>query len=180
MKLRKAYQTLENRNNPDQIEEQGPFLCNRQSAWLGEGYYFWDSFIENAHWWGQEGYKNNYVICESTFELDEDKCFNLVDNPEHLKLFEFTKKALIEQQIHNLIVPRVIEFLKQRKNFKYEAIRANGINSKNESRTPFVIKGHQYLESFPAIQICFLTKKSLNRRGFKIIYPEEYMQGYVV
>jgi len=112
MKLRKAYQTLENRNNPDQIEEQGPFLCNRKSAWLGEGYYFWDSFIENAHWWGQEGYKNNYVICESTFELDEDKCFNLVDNPEHLKLFEFTKKALIEQQIHNLIVPRVIEIFK--------------------------------------------------------------------
>lgn len=180
MKLRKAYQTLENRNNPDQIEEQGPFLCNRKSAWLGEGYYFWDSFIENAHWWGQEGYKNNYVICESTFELDEDKCFNLVDNPEHLKLFEFTKKALIEQQIHNLIVPRVIKFLKQRKNFKYEAIRANGINSKNESRTPFVIKGHQYLESFPAIQICFFSKKSLNRRGFKIIYPEEYVQGYVV
>ena len=48
MKLRKAYQTLENRNNPDQIEEQGPFLCNRKSAWLGEGYYFWDSFIEKC------------------------------------------------------------------------------------------------------------------------------------
>ena len=180
MKLRKAYQTLENRNNPDQIEEQGPFLCNRKSAWLGEGYYFWDSFIENAHWWGLEGYKNNYVICESTFELDEDKCFNLVDNPEHLKLFEFTKKALIEQQIHNLIVPRVIEFLKQRENFKYEAIRANGINSKNEYRTSFVINGHQYLESFPAIQICFLTKNALNRKGFKIVYPEEYAEGFVV
>ena len=182
MKLRKAYQTLENRSNPDQIEEQGPFLCRHKNAWLGEGYYFWDSFIKNAHWWGQKGacYKNGYIICESTFELDEDKCFNLVDNPEHLKLFEITKKALIEQQIHNLIVPRVIKFLKQRKNFKYEAIRANGINSKNESRTPFVIKGHQYLESFPAIQICFFSKKSLNRRGFKIIYPEEYVQGYVV
>lgn len=180
MKLRKAYQTLENRNNPDQIEEQGPFLCNRKRAWLGEGYYFWDSFIENAHWWGLEGYKNNYVICESTFELDEDKCFNLIDNPEHLELFEFTKKALIKQQIHDLIVPRIIEFLKQRENFKYEAIRANGINSKNESRTPFVIKGYQYLESFPAIQICFFSKKSLNRKGFKIIYPEEYVQGYLV
>ena len=71
--------------------------------------------MKNAHWCGQEGYKNNYVICESTFELDEDKCFNLVDNPEHLKLFEFTKKALIEQQIHNLIVPRVIEIFKAAK-----------------------------------------------------------------
>ena len=74
MKLRKAYQTLENRNNPDKIEEQGPFLCSHKNAWLGKGYYFWDSFIENAHWWGQKGarYKNGYVICESTFELDED------------------------------------------------------------------------------------------------------------
>ena len=42
MKLRKAYQTLENRSNPDQIEEQGPFLCRHKNAWLGEGYYFWD------------------------------------------------------------------------------------------------------------------------------------------
>ena len=40
MKPRKAYQTLENRNNPDKIEEQGPFLCSHKNAWLGKGYYF--------------------------------------------------------------------------------------------------------------------------------------------
>ena len=183
MKLRKAYQTLENRSNPDQIEEQGPFLCRHKNAWLGEGYYFWDSFIKNAHWWGQKGacYKNGYIICESTFELDEDKCFNLIDNPEHLELFDFTKETLIRQQIHNHpVVPRVIEFLKQRENFKYEAIRANGINSKNEDRTSFKANRPQYLELSPAIQICFLTKEALNRKGFKIVYPEEYAEGYVV
>lgn len=181
MKTRKAYQTLENRNNPNEIEEEGPFLCYRKNAWLGKGYYFWESFIENAHWWGREGYKNDYVICESTFELDEDKCFNLIDNAEHLASFKFAKSALQRKQIHDKpVVSRIIEFLKQQKAFKYEAIRANGINSKNENRTPFVANGYQYLESSPAIQICFLTKNALNRKGFKIIYPEEYVEGYVV
>jgi hypothetical protein len=183
MKLRKAYQTLENRNNPDKIEEQGPFLCSHKNAWLGKGYYFWDSFIENAHWWGQKGvrYKNGYVICESTFELDEDKCFNLIDNPEHLTSFKFVKSALQTKQIHDKpVVSRIIEFLKQQKNFKYEAIRANGINSRNDDRTLFMANGYQYLESSPAIQICFLTKNALNRKGFKIVYPEEYAEGFVV
>ena len=181
MKPRKAYQTLENRNNPDKIEEQGPFLCSHKNAWLGKGYYFWDSFIENAHWWGREGYKSNYVICESTFELDEDKCFNLIDNLDHLKSFQFAKLSLQEKQIHNNpVVPRVIELLKQQKSFKYEAIRANGINSKNENRTPFKANRPQYLELSPAIQICFLTKEALNRKDFKIVYPEEYAEGYVV
>jgi len=69
---RKIYQTLEDRNNPDVVENQGPFLCNRKDVWLGIGYYFWDSFIENAHWWGKEGARyKNYFICESSFELNE-------------------------------------------------------------------------------------------------------------
>lgn len=83
--IRKIYQTLEDRNNPDEVESQGPFLCNRKDAWLGNGYYFWDSFIENAHWWGKEGARyKSYLICESSFHLNE-KCFDLYDNPEHIK-----------------------------------------------------------------------------------------------
>ena len=55
------YQTVEDRGNPKEILNNGPFQCTR-SPWLGNGYYFWDSFIELAHWWGRQGYHGQYVI----------------------------------------------------------------------------------------------------------------------
>lgn len=51
------YQTVEDRNNPSEIETEGPFLCVRNNAWLGRGYYFWDTFVELAHWWGNTIYQ---------------------------------------------------------------------------------------------------------------------------
>lgn len=32
------YQTVEDRDNPDNIEAEGPFKCTRKDAWLGEYY----------------------------------------------------------------------------------------------------------------------------------------------
>lgn len=133
---RKIYQTLEDRNNPDVVENQGPFLCNRKDVWLGIGYYFWDSFIENAHWWGKEGARyKNYFICESSFKLNE-RCFDLYDNPEHIKNFRGAIEELKKQKLYDekkTTVARVIEFLKRINNFPFEAIRANGELSKNKN-----------------------------------------------
>ena len=82
------YQTLENRKNPEIIEKNGPFLCNWENTWLGDGYYFWDSFINNAHWWGKEArkYKDGYIICKSICDYNSIDCFDLVGNTEHLQL----------------------------------------------------------------------------------------------
>jgi hypothetical protein len=193
MPIRKAYQTLEDRDI-HKIESDGPFLCFRRNAWLGKGYYFWDSFIENAHWWGTEGacYKNGYVICESTFDLDDEKCFNLVDNPSHLQQFNQTKDILTEQKLYEegkTTVARVITYIQKKSLFNYKAIRVFGINSVGfnspySNRTVFVYKNgkpsYQYLDSTPAIQINFFTKTSLNRKGFKIVFPSEYTDGYLV
>lgn len=193
--MRKAYQTLEDRVNYDYVENFGPFQCNHEKAWLGSGYYFWDSFIENAHWWGAEGacYNNGYIICESTFELDNFKCFNLVDNPEHLRLFNDTRKLMREKGLYipNVTtVSRIIQHIKETiKVFRYEAIRVYGINSVSfgsqySNRTIFKYKkeekSFQYLDSTPAIQICFYEKKSLGRKDFKIIYPPELCEDYLV
>jgi hypothetical protein len=193
MPIRKAYQTLENRDI-HKIERDGPFPCNGKNAWLGKGYYFWDSFIENAHWWGIEGacYRKGYVICESTFELDDNKCFNLVDNPNHLNQFNKTKQILKEKNLYEegkTTVARVINYFKDINVFKFEAIRVFGINSKGfyssySNRTILVYKKGkktlQYLDSTPAIQINFFKKESLNRKGFKIIFPPEYSDDYLV
>lgn len=191
MSIRKAYQTLEDRDI-HRVESEGPFQCTHASAWLGNGYYFWESFIENAHWWGIDGakYSNGYIICESTFILDENKCFNLVDNPDHLAQFNECRNILRSQNLYEegkTRVSRIINYVKGLGVFNYEAIRVYGINSvsfrsKYANRTVFK-HGHgllQYLDSTPAIQINFFSKNSLNRTGFKIVFPVEYSEGYVV
>ena len=43
------YQTLEDRDNYDEVEECGPFPCCSSNAWLGKGCYFWDDEIIVAH-----------------------------------------------------------------------------------------------------------------------------------
>jgi hypothetical protein len=189
MSKRKAYQTLEARDIHN-IERHGPFLCSRADAWLGTGYYFWESFIENAHFWGVSGARyEQYVICESTFELDDSKCFNLVDNPNHLVDFNNVKNILIEHGLYEkekTTVARIIEYIKNRKIFLFEAIRSyptNTVSNKSEfsNRTFFQENRYdKYLDSTPAIQICFLEKNSLSRKGFKIVFPEEYVEEYLV
>jgi len=187
-----VYQTLENRDNPDYVEKNGPFSCERRNAWLGDGYYFWDSFIENAHWWGCEGarYSNGYFICKALYDLDDAKCFNLIDNPEHFDMFNKTKSLMTEKGLYvpnKTTVARIIEYIKNTlKIFKYDAVRVYGINSKSFSspysnRTLFDTNHNtKYLDSLPAIQICFYTKTSLGLRDFKLIYPAEYSEDYLV
>jgi len=190
--IRTVYQTLEDRGNPDYVEQNGPFKCERKNAWLGDGYYFWDSFVDNAHWWGAEGacYRNDYMICKSTYLLDEEKCFNLIDNALHFKMYNDTKQLMKDKGLYkenSTTVARIIEHIKNTLNiFKYEGIRVYGINSKSFSspysnRTIFD-KNHnnKYLDTLPAIQICFYKANSLNLKGFKLIHPPEYTDDYLV
>ena len=48
----KAFQTLEDMDNIDIVELNGPFPCIHKGAWLGYGCYLWDSRIEWAIDWG--------------------------------------------------------------------------------------------------------------------------------
>jgi len=190
VKLRSVYQTLEDRDNPDEIEESGPFECNRNNAWLGPGYYFWESFIQNAHWWGQEcnSYKNGYVICEASYELDDDLCFNLVDNPAHIEQFVNTIELMKKKKLFNAktTVARVINYLKKDlKIFNFQASRVYGVNSKRKaseyhSTIPFKPFSYQYLDLRPAIQVCFYDRKSLNLEQYRIVYPDKYIKDYLV
>lgn len=192
MTIKTVYQTLEDRDNPDYVENNGPFPCKRNNAWLGSGYYFWESFIENAHWWGCEGarFTNGYFICEAFYDFDETNCFNLIDNPEHFQLFNNSKKIMLEKGLYvpnQTTVARIVEHLKNTlKVFNYEAIRVYGINSKSinstySNRTIFDKKHNtKYLDSLPTIQICFYSKSSLNLRDYRLIYPPEYTDDYLV
>jgi len=184
------FQTLEDRGDFLKVEQNAPYLCDRLDAWLGNGYYFWEAFIEIAHWWGERVYGSNYIICSFICELDE-RCFDLVGNSKHLIEFHkivmlLTEKGLINEKT---TVRRIIEFLVTKNLFNYEGIRASGVNSispkfrDNEAfiyRMPFKPGYPQYLDYKPAIQICILTKKGLDLRECKIIYPQEYTENFAI
>lgn len=191
MSVKTIYQTLEDRNTDlDQLELHGPYLCNWNNSWLGDGYYFWDTFIENAHWWGKEVrmYPNGYIICEAKCNYDVDKCLDLVGNTEQLLMlknsYELLKKKGMTKK--TTTVRRLLNHLiRDIKVIDIEAVRAAGVRSKNEFsdytiKLLFEIDKKSYLDFTPPIQICFFRKKSLNLRDYRIIFPEKYDRNYVV
>lgn len=187
MKRKTIFQTLENRENPDDIENQGPFLCTRK-PWLGKGYYFGDTFIELAHWWGRQGYDGNYVICQSQIDYNPEDIFDLVGDTEQISEFRNYVKILKEcYKGEFLTVGFVIEHMKRTmKSFTYSVILANPIDTvKCDSelkalRLPFVFHNSAYLDMVPPIQLCIIDKKYIGKNNFRIIHPVEYCKDYVV
>ncbi len=193
-RIRTVYQTLRNKDNPEEVERDGPFPCNWPNAWLGKGYYFWETFINSAHWWGKAHCEGEYFICESACIITDDNCFDLVGNTLHLMEFsdaidDMKAKGLINDKT---TVTRVLNYLRNDiKVLKTEAIRAVGYTSIGEKKNsefikrmlfevPREYKPEHYLIYAPAIQICFFKKTSLSLNGFRIIFPDEYNNNYVL
>lgn len=191
MKEKTLFQTLEDRENPDVVEAEGPFSCHWKNTWLGEGYYFWDSFIENAHWWGEVRYHNKYIITKFKCDFDTEKCFDLVGDTDHMLDFsesiEFLKNK--NQVTSETTVSRIINHLRNKVGFNYEAIRVYGIKSISEHkekyeryrhRLNFELSKPQYLDYKPAIQICIFEKDGMNLRDIHIEYPDKYNSDFVI
>ena len=193
MKSKVLYQTLKDKGNPEYVLENAPFPCNWDNTWLGEGFYFWDTFVENAHWWGQVRHKKKYIICQTICDFDTDNCFDLVGDTDHMTDFSNSIEFLKDQNIITITpettVARILEFIKTKIGFDYEAIRVYGIKSISEYkeeyqkyrfRLIFELSRPQFLDYKPAIQICIFEKNGLNRRDLTIIYPDEYNLDYVI
>lgn len=188
MKIKTLYQTLEDRDNLDHIEENAPFKCNWGNAWLGEGYYFWDTFIENAHWWGKVRHGQSYIICKAECDFNSELCYDLVGETEHMLDFDESIKFMKQMGLidENTTVSRIINFLREKvPNFNFEAIRVYGIksisdyNKEYKHRLIFEVSKPQYLDYKPAIQLCLFTKNSLNLRNLKIEFPDEYNPDFM-
>lgn len=108
MGVKKLFQTLEERNNPDEVESQGPFLCTN-NPWLGKGYYFWDTFLDLAHWWGKQVHNGNYIICQTSVEDNSEDILDLVGNTQHL--IEFKEYADILKQTYATKGPITVPLL---------------------------------------------------------------------
>lgn len=172
MESKTIFHTVEDRENIDYVEQNAPFKCKSKSAWLGEGYYFWDSSIDTAHWWGKQRYKS-YLICKTECSYKMDEMYDLYNNAKQRSEFrEMTSLIKEKYSSKTVTVPFVIEYLKQNTKFPYKAIRAYAVNSnRNSSRLNFIEKNNAYLDLDPAIQICVIDKSILDL-PLKIIYPQ--------
>lgn len=189
MRIKNIYQTVKDRNNPDDVELSGPFLCNR-NPWLGEGYYFWDTFIDLAHWWGWQGYQGSYMICQASCEDNRDKIFDLLGDTEHVLEMKAYKEVLEKKNPgQKITVSFIIQHMRKHSNFDYYAIRASGVDTVNKdikdlklmnNRIKFKSGNEAYLDLTPPIQICIIDKKGIGLKNYKVIYPDGYNQDFVI
>lgn len=177
------YHTLSDNDNPDYIERNGPFKCEKENAWLGHGYYFWEDYINNAHWWGRSSYNGNYVICQTISEYDHDKCLDLT-NKINLDDFKEIAKYLYSKEIADgtLTFPEILEKLKNKGVYTQKIIKIRSEYTKKfnpDTSIRFNIGKSQFIDLEPPIQICFSDKPSIKIKQFKIVYPPKYADGYV-
>jgi hypothetical protein len=181
------YQTLRDRENPDYIEKNAPFHCNRKNAWLGPGYYFWDTLINNAHWWGAKSYSDEYIIVKFTCDDNHERCFDIHGNMEHVQFLKECFECLVNDRLADnyTTVPWLIEYIKKTTDFKvrFDGIRACGQRSKNYENTVTMYFNNRlkaFLDLEPAVQLCFFKKNTFNITKGEIVFPSHYVKGYVV
>lgn len=124
--MKEVYQTLRYRNNNEFVLTNGPFKCEKDNAWLGHGYYFWEDSLRPAKYWGKKFHDDNYIICRGFCDINEDNCFYLVGCVKHN---EFLEEALRQIQdmgelTSGITIPHVIDFLVKNGQFPFYASRA--------------------------------------------------------
>lgn len=150
---------------------RAPFRCI-DNPWLGEGYYFWDSFIELAKWWGEVHHYGNYVVTETTAKFGGDAVFDLVGNTDHMRIFAEYAHLLEEDRKCEVTVAQILEHMKKHTGFlkTYKAVRADGRlsirdiakNAPYVKRIRFSLNHPQYLDLLPSIQYCVFEKSDVN------------------
>lgn len=172
------YQTVANKHK-NNIENMAPFKCTRADAWLGDGYYFWDTFIELAHQWGVCALKNNYIICKTHTKCHAEEILDLVGNTTQIKDLRDITLQLEKTYNKRLTVPFVMHYLRERLAFPYKAIRIQSHNNFSQLTTQYkrvFIDGRR--ECFlmcPSIQYCVIDRTILEL-PVKVVYcsSEEY------
>lgn len=157
-------------------------MCTSEDAWLGNGYYFWDTFENLAHWWGESVVKKPYMVCKAVCDFSSEVCFDLHGDTEHIALFRSIADVLEDEGLadENITASDVITHLKDVLGiFHWKAVRMMGVNSTSPRRSPNVIRrinvepnnDKQFLDCNPPIQLCIYDLSALEFKDYEIIYP---------
>lgn len=173
-----GYHTVEDRDNPDEIEADGPFKCTRRDAWLGPGYYFWDTRIMWAHKWGKDAYERkgyNYVICQAELDNSPSIMFDLFGNILHQEEFlqaYLLLKTQLDKSGKYPLVSEVLHFLHKQNLMTYKSVRA-GDNGNEAYDIDFQPK-REFMTIRQRVQICLFEKNGITLQNFQIVFPEHY------
>ena len=171
-----GYYTLENKDNFDEIEVDGPFDCTHKGAWLGTGSYFWDTNIDWAHEWGDIGYRRRgkkYCITETKIDLSNN-CFDLFGSVSSQQaLMECIDLMIASGKLNNAksaIIPNLIEFMKNQGIFTYSSIRAADMQ-RSIMRLRFRGDRPEFMVINQRVQICVIHRKGVLLHPVKVIFP---------
>jgi hypothetical protein len=180
-----GYQTLEDKDNIDEVELDGPFPCRHKGAWLGFGCYLWDTRFEWAIEWGEFAYEKrgkDFIIGRILVDLTSD-CFDLFGNVRHQFDFQEVIKVMLDskkiKRQEEAIVANVIEFMKNQGIFNYKSIRA--ADMKNVKKYYFRVdratgQPKEYMMINQRVQVCVIEKKGVLLRPFEVVYPDKYRE----
>lgn len=172
-----AFQTLEDKDNIDQIELEGPFICKLNGAWLGVGYYLWDTNFDWAMNWGEIAHKKfgrDFVIMQCRVDLSND-CFDLVGNVKHqmdlLNVIDVLNQSGKIKKEADKTIPNLIRYLQNKGLFDYKSIRASDFHEKRIFKLKFRSDRPEYMVLNERVQICVLVKKDVILRPINVVYP---------
>ncbi|WP_286812901.1 MULTISPECIES: hypothetical protein [unclassified Maribacter] len=183
----KIYHTVQDANGPDYIEDNIPFKSKSENCWAGEGYYFWEKYIEHAHTWGKVHYNNKYVICGGTLEAKLETCFDLLGNTDHLQYLENMREEFLKASKNDSVtLENVVAYARLKGFFPFGIIRMAEQNKhKQQSNDVNLMKlkasntNPSHLALKPKIVIFIKDISKFNVSNLKIEYPDHYVQGYV-
>ncbi|MBR6250729.1 MAG: hypothetical protein IKR17_05995 [Bacteroidales bacterium] len=157
------YHTSQGEGKISEVVKSAPFR-SENDGWLSQGYYFWEGFIEHAHYWGKTHYHGSYYIFKAK-AVNNICVFSLLE-PIHLKIFNKTCD-LIGKNRNDITVRDVINFLRDKTKFSFDAIKAyTSFGSIREKWIPYVESNTRQLPTMPAVQICIFDKRSIARIEF--------------
>lgn len=193
MKITDIYQTLEDRQNYGEVQKHGPYFCSERydictlkkgvkEPWLGEGYYFWDTRIEDAKWWGEAVYnQKGYIICHTTYNQHSPLLYDMVGDVKHFE--EFIRCAELirkERRVNTIKFPVVLAYMKRTiPNFPYKAIRVWPHPETFEKTAVKFPDARLVLCRADKIQICFFDKTLLTE-SYEIVYKKTFMANQTI
>ena len=192
MKETIIFQTLENRNNLDEVTKHGPYFCSfkddndvlkkgAKEPWLGEGYYFWDTNESDAIWWGNVSYNSRYYVFKSKYDQHSELLFDILGNLDQFnELLAIAETIKEERNLTTISFPTVIHYLRTKTTFdkKYKAIRVFPAGNKLSSNITFPCsKNNKPLEvaKLQKVQICFYDKSLIKEWIFSKSNPRMHI-----
>ena len=175
------------------VEDHGPYFCSERYAngilkkgikepWLGEGYYFWDTRIADARWWGDTVYsRNGYIICKTTYDQNSPLLYDLVGDIR--QFYEFIECAELIRKKLNLTTikfPVVLAYMKKENaDFNYKAIRV-WPHPNTFGKTPVRFPDAKVVLCKPdKIQICFFDKTLLTE-PYRIVWKKTFTANQTI